>query len=153
MEITDLDVFINVARAGSFAAVARRLEVDPSAISRTISGLEEELGVRLFQRTTRKMNLTDAGKIYLNRVTAVVDELERAHEEVLAEGKEPKGVLRLSASVAEISASQSSGRDRVFTSAFGGCSGLSFCFHAPGGYLANAFQVEIDQRGEVKQVF
>jgi DNA-binding transcriptional LysR family regulator len=100
MEIDTLTTFINVARHGSFAAVARTSNIDPSLISRAVAGLENELGFRLFQRTTRKMALTEAGALYLARVEAVVDELGDAHDAALALSSTPQGTLRLSASVA-----------------------------------------------------
>ena len=67
-----LRCFVDVATEGSFAAVARRRLVDPSIVSRTIAGLERELGFRLFDRTTRRLNLTEAGAIYLQRAGTLV---------------------------------------------------------------------------------
>jgi len=81
MDTAVLRVFLDVVRRGGFAAVARTSNVDPSSISRAIAALESELGARLFQRTTRKLTLTEAGESFLARVGPVVDELERAREE------------------------------------------------------------------------
>ncbi len=100
MDIKVLHTFIAVARQGSFAAAARRADVDPSLVSRSIAGLEKELGIRLFQRNTRQMTLTEAGEVYLNRVEAVIDELADAREESFALSSGPKGTLRMTASVA-----------------------------------------------------
>lgn len=100
MDIETLSTFINVARQGSFAAAARMVNIDPSLISRAIAGLEQELGLRLFQRTTRQMTLTEAGTLYLARVEAVLDELGDARDAALALNSSPHGRLRLSASVA-----------------------------------------------------
>ncbi|HKO51713.1 MAG TPA: LysR family transcriptional regulator [Polyangiaceae bacterium] len=100
METALLRVFLNVVRRRGFAAVARDSNVDPSSISRAIATLESELGARLFQRTTRKLTLTEAGESFLARVGPLVDELERAREEVACIGSEPSGTLRLTASVA-----------------------------------------------------
>ena len=55
MDITTLSIFVEVMRRGSFAAVAKDRNVDPSSISRLIASLEEELGIRLFQRSTRQL--------------------------------------------------------------------------------------------------
>ena len=89
-----------VARLGSFASAARSIDADPSQVSRTIAGLESALGIRLFQRTTRQMNLTEAGELYLGRVEAIVDELDDARDQALALSSEPQGTLRLTTSVA-----------------------------------------------------
>jgi DNA-binding transcriptional LysR family regulator len=100
MDFENLRIFVEVARRGSFAAVARDRNVDPSSISRAVASLEEELGTRLFQRSTRRMGLTEAGDIYFGRVAALVDELDHARDETLAVAARPVGTLRLTASVA-----------------------------------------------------
>src|SRR5262249_1942814 len=64
MDMDTLKIFLAVAQQGSFAAVARDMGNDPSAISRSIALLESELGIRLFQRSTRAMALTEAGERY-----------------------------------------------------------------------------------------
>ncbi|MBX9869411.1 MAG: LysR family transcriptional regulator, partial [Burkholderiaceae bacterium] len=61
MDLNILGLFASVAKAGSYAAVARDRSIDPSSISRMISALEKEMGVRLFQRSTRQVKLTEAG--------------------------------------------------------------------------------------------
>ncbi len=100
MDIESLQVFIEVARRGSFAAVARDRDLDPSSVSRIISALEDELGLRLFQRTTRRMALTEAGAIYVNRIEQVIEDLAQAREAALALNSGPIGLLRLTTSVA-----------------------------------------------------
>jgi DNA-binding transcriptional LysR family regulator len=100
MNSEDLGILVEVARLGGFASVARDRGVDPSSISRAIAGLEAELGVRLFQRSTRKLALTEAGHLYLNRITPLVDELSHAREEALSVSKGVTGALRMTASVA-----------------------------------------------------
>ncbi len=99
MDTEALRVFLDVMRRGSFAAVAREHDVAPSSISRTIAGLEDELGLRLFQRTTRRLAPTEAGLIYLERVQPLVEELERAHLAAADVGAQPRGTLRLTAPV------------------------------------------------------
>lgn len=100
METAHLRVFVEVVKRGGFAAVARDSNVDPSSISRAVAALESEFGARLFQRTTRKLTLTEAGASLLARVDPLLEELERARDEVASIGSEPRGTLRLTASVA-----------------------------------------------------
>ncbi len=100
MDFENLRIFVEVVRRGSFAAVARDRNVDPSSVSRAVAALEEALGTRLFQRSTRRMGLTEAGNIYFGRVEALVDELDHARDEALAVSARPVGTLRLTASVA-----------------------------------------------------
>lgn len=99
MEIDALRTFVEVVRRGSFAAVARERNVDPSSISRTIAGLEGELGVRLFHRTTRQLSPTDSGVAYYERVEPMLAELERAAMEASDGGDTPRGTLRITAAV------------------------------------------------------
>ncbi len=98
MNLADLTLIQNVARHGSFAAVARQHDVDPSSIGRIVAGIEEELGFRLFARTTRRMEMTEAGALYLARITPLSEELARAADECRAMHSEPRGTLRISAS-------------------------------------------------------
>src|SRR4051812_19530434 len=99
MDIDALKTFVSVAQQGSFAAVARDLAVDPSSVSRNIALLEDELGIRLFQRSTRAMALTEAGERYLVQVAPLIEELDRARD-VTALKVDPAGMVRLTASVA-----------------------------------------------------
>src|SRR5688572_24727357 len=89
METSQLQLFVALARGGAFAAVARDLGVDPSAVSRGIAALEAELNVRLFQRTTRKLALTEAGELLLARVSSPLEEIERARDELRSLRTEP----------------------------------------------------------------
>jgi DNA-binding transcriptional LysR family regulator len=98
MNLNDLKVFVDVARRGSFAAVAKDRDVAPSSVSRTIAELETELGVRLFQRTTRNMALTEAGHLYLNFVEPLIGELARARDVAASTTGRPSGTLRITAS-------------------------------------------------------
>lgn len=99
MNTQALHTFVDVARSGSFAAVARQRNQDPSQISRSIAQLEAELGVRLFQRSTRKMLLTEAGARLLEKVQALLEELRSAMQEATSMAAEPSGTLRMTASV------------------------------------------------------
>ena len=98
MNIADLTLIQDIARHGSFAAVGRERDMDPSSIGRTIAAIEEELGFRLFARTTRRMEVTEAGALYLARISPLSEELERAVDECRAMQVEPRGTLRISAS-------------------------------------------------------
>lgn len=100
MELDALRLFVEVSRRGSFAAVARDRDTDPSTVSRAVAGLEDGLGLRLFQRSTRRMALTEAGHLYLARIEPLVEELDRARDEALTISSGPVGTLRLTASVA-----------------------------------------------------
>ena len=99
MDISALTVFVEVMRQGSFAAVARDRHVDPSSISRTIAGLEAELGLRLFQRTTRRLSPTEAGMIYFERLEPLLEEMQRAITIAADVAGQPQGTLRVTASV------------------------------------------------------
>ena len=98
MDTTILQTFIEVMRQESFAAVARERNIDPSSVSRAISNLEQELGVRLFQRTTRRLSPTEAGITYFNQIEPLLEEIQRA-KELVTETQQPKGTLRVTASV------------------------------------------------------
>ncbi|RVU39119.1 LysR family transcriptional regulator [Hwanghaeella grinnelliae] len=95
-----LSIYAEAARAGGFAAAARVLNLDPSAVSRAVATLEEDLGARLFQRTTRRVALTDAGARFLAKVEPILAELEEAREDLRDAEAFPSGALTVSASVA-----------------------------------------------------
>jgi len=95
MDVRHLRLFIDVVRFGSFAEAARRSDMDPSQVSRIVAGLEDELEIRLFQRTTRRLAPTEAGRIYYERVEPLLDELERAGSAATEVGELPKGVIRV----------------------------------------------------------
>ncbi len=99
MNLDALNVFVAVARCGSFAAAAKERNSDPSSVSRSVADLEAELGLRLFQRSTRSMTLTEAGGIYLARIAPLLDELEHAREAAAQASSTPRGLLRITASV------------------------------------------------------
>ncbi len=100
MEILNLEIFVDVMRHGSFAAAARERGIDPSTVSRAIAGLERELQVRLFQRTTRRLSPTEAGQEYFQRIEPLVGELIATKSAMTDHGSAPAGTIRLSASVA-----------------------------------------------------
>lgn len=100
MEIESLRVFVEVMRRGSFAAVARDRNLDPSSISRAIRALEDELGIRLFQRTTRALTPTQSAVAYFDRIAPLVDEIEKANLIVGDSDRPPNGLMRVTTSVA-----------------------------------------------------
>jgi DNA-binding transcriptional LysR family regulator len=99
MDLDTLRCLVAVARERSFAAVARRRNVDPSSISRTVAQLEAQLSVRLFQRSTRQLTPTEAGERLVQRIEPLLEELERAIDAVRDDAAGPSGTLRLTASV------------------------------------------------------
>ncbi len=99
MNILSLSNFVEVVRRGSFSAVAREHNVSPSHISRTIATLEKELGIRLFQRSTRRLELTEAGALYFERIAASVEEINQAGKSVTEMSDIPQGTLRITAPV------------------------------------------------------
>ncbi len=92
-----MKVFVTVADARGFAPAAQRLGMSPSAVTRLVAGLEEMLGIRLLQRTTRSVTLTDAGARYLERARRILSEVEEAEDSALAERTRPTGRLVVSA--------------------------------------------------------
>ena len=81
MDIQQLRTFVEVVQRGSFAAAARVLDMAPSAVTRSVAALEEELGVRLMQRTTRQLSLTEAGSTYFEQVIGILEGLDRAGDD------------------------------------------------------------------------
>ncbi len=94
-----MQAFVTVADLKGFAAAARKLRLSPSGVTRLIAALEDRLGARLLQRTTRSVTLTDAGARYLERARRILADIEEA--EVAAEGERarPSGRLVVSAPV------------------------------------------------------
>ena len=89
-------VFREVAARGGFAAAARALNSSPPSVSRLVSELERDLGVRLFTRTTRTVALTEEGEEFLLKGGALIDELEALSDEIRARRQVPTGRLRIS---------------------------------------------------------
>jgi DNA-binding transcriptional LysR family regulator len=98
MNLNDLQLFVEVARKGSFAAVARDHDKAATTVSRAIAGLESELGVRLLQRSTRRMHLTEAGRVYLETAEEAMALLAQAGEKAVALTGRPYGKLRMTTS-------------------------------------------------------
>lgn len=98
-DLNDMVYFAEVAERGGFAAAGRALGLPKSRLSRRVAELEAQLGVRLLQRTTRKLSLTDAGELYLRHCVAMRDEALAAGEAVAHMQSEPRGTLRISCPV------------------------------------------------------
>jgi len=96
MDVDSLYLFAEVMQRRSFTEVAKLRGIAASSVSRSISGLESEVGARLFQRTTRQIAPTEAGIIYFKRIKAVLEELEQAKQFASEINNRPKGTLRIS---------------------------------------------------------
>lgn len=95
--LTALTVFRHIAESGSFAEAGRRLGLSASAVSKNVGELEAHLGVRLINRTTRRMHLTEAGSVYLSQIARILDDLTDADRSLGPLQDSPSGTLRVSA--------------------------------------------------------
>jgi DNA-binding transcriptional LysR family regulator len=98
--LAGMRVFTAVVDAGSFAKAAEKLELSRGMTSRYVAQVEAHLGVRLLNRTTRRLSLTEAGNDYYQRATQVLALVEEAEQAASREAAEPRGTLRVNASVA-----------------------------------------------------
>lgn len=87
--------FVRTVEAGSFAGAARKLGITPVAVSKNVLRLEQRLGVRLLQRSTRKLSLTEEGRLYYERCVGPLRELESAESAITEKGKSPSGTVRV----------------------------------------------------------
>jgi len=94
--LANLESFARSAETGSFSAAARKLTLTPAAVSRNVAMLERNLGVRLFQRSTRKLTLTEAGERFLHGIEGNLAGLQAAIAGVANDSGEPAGVLKVS---------------------------------------------------------
>jgi DNA-binding transcriptional LysR family regulator len=94
---TAMKAFVAVADAEGFAPAAARLSMSPSVVTRLVARLEDQLGIRLLQRTTRSVTLTDAGARYLERARRILADVDEAEESALAERGRPTGRLVVTA--------------------------------------------------------
>jgi DNA-binding transcriptional LysR family regulator len=97
--INAMQAFVTVADLKGFAPAARKLKLSPSAVTRLIAALEQRLGARLLQRTTRSVTLTDAGARYLERIRRILADVEEAETAAEGERTRPSGRLVISAPV------------------------------------------------------
>lgn len=99
MDLNDMLYFAEVVDHGGFAAAARALHLPKSKLSRRVAQLEARLGVRLLQRTTRKLSLTEAGELYHRHCVAMREAAEAANEAVDLVADEPRGTIRVTCPV------------------------------------------------------
>jgi DNA-binding transcriptional LysR family regulator len=92
-----LNVFRRVVEFESFSRAADALNLSNAAVSKNVQELEKELGTQLIHRTTRRLNLTEAGRLYFRQVSSILDELERVEELVADLSVKPHGLLRVTA--------------------------------------------------------
>jgi DNA-binding transcriptional LysR family regulator len=95
--IEDIAVFVAVASNGSFSAAARRLNRSPTAVTRAVADLEARLGVRLLNRTTRAVSLTDVGERFLGGARRVLADLAEIEQAAAGQGSAPRGELAVTA--------------------------------------------------------
>lgn len=99
-DLNDMLLFAQVVKAKSFSGAAQRLGISKSRVSKSVARLEAALGVRLLQRSTRRLGLTEVGEAYLEHCERIADELAQADLTVGSLHSEPRGKLRFSAPVA-----------------------------------------------------
>ena len=101
MDLThNMRVAREVARLGGFAAAARSLNISAPSVSRIISDLEQDLGVRLFLRTTRQLSLTEEGAMFIQRAGQVLEDIDSLRVDLLEKDRAPRGLLRVTSVVA-----------------------------------------------------
>ena len=93
--LQSMRVFERVVSEGGFAAAARALDLSPAVVTRLVADLEEHLGTRLLHRTTRRLSLTEAGEAYVERVRAILQDIDEAHNLASAHTQDLAGVLRI----------------------------------------------------------
>lgn len=98
--LENIRVFMRAAELGSFSAAGRSLRMSPSVISYRVQALEEHLNCRLVNRTTRRMSLTDAGRVFYEKALEVIASIERAESSVTQLGGAPFGAMRVTAPIA-----------------------------------------------------
>src|ERR1700751_1856510 len=93
--LTSLTAFVRVVDSGGFSAAGRKLKRPTTMVSNHVQALEERLGARLLNRTTRKVSLTEVGKAYYDRCTKILAEIEHADEIAGPLQSTPRGTLRI----------------------------------------------------------
>lgn len=97
--LESMRVFVRVAQRSSFAAAARELRVSPATVTKHVAALEARVGARLFDRTTRHVGLTEAGRLYLERCVECLQAFDDADASVTALSAAPRGLLRVTAPI------------------------------------------------------
>ncbi|MCG8445648.1 MAG: LysR family transcriptional regulator [Hyphomicrobiales bacterium] len=96
-DLVDMEIFAGVVQSGSMSAAAREMNLSPAVVSKRIQKLEDRLGARLLQRTTRQIALTEAGQGYFERVVAILASIEEAENHVVGGNTSARGTLKVSA--------------------------------------------------------
>lgn len=94
--LTGLSAFVRTADLGSFAGAGRVLGLSPSAVGKAVTKLENQVGVRLVQRSTRSLRLTEEGRAFHERCRRILDDLDDAHESLMRTREAPSGRIRVS---------------------------------------------------------
>lgn len=95
--LTDIAVFVEVVEAGSFTAASGRLSLSKAVVSKYVTRLENRLGARLLNRTTRRLSLTEAGRVLYDRSRGALEEIDGARAAVSRLNQAPRGTLRINA--------------------------------------------------------
>ncbi|MCF5925160.1 LysR family transcriptional regulator, partial [Xanthomonas perforans] len=95
--LIELEAVLAIVRCGSFRAAALELDMSTTAISSAVGKLERDLGVRLFNRTTRSVSLTDAGRMFVDRIKPAFEGIQNALNAVRSHQETPSGTLRINA--------------------------------------------------------
>lgn len=95
--VEKLETFIKVVEAESFSGAAKKLKITKSAVSKNIQILEDRLGIRLLNRTTRKLSLTEAGALYYQKISKIMQDIDEAERSIANLDKNPKGTLKINA--------------------------------------------------------
>ncbi len=96
-KLTSMKVFTKVAKQGSFSAAANELSISKAMVSKHVQALENDLDIRLFNRTTRSLSLTEVGAAYLERARAIMADIDEMEMAVSSLSSQPRGVLRVAA--------------------------------------------------------
>ena len=96
-QLTTIALFCKSAELGSFSSAAQAMGVTPAAVSRGVGRLEDRLGLKLFRRTTRSMQLTDDGRMYFEQCRTAIAQIDAAEKNLTGQAAEPRGLLRISA--------------------------------------------------------
>ena len=96
-QLTTIALFCKSAELGSFSGAAQAMGVTPAAVSRGVGRLEDRLGIKLFRRTTRSMQLTDDGRLYFEQCRSAIAQIDAAEKTLTGQQPEPRGLLKISA--------------------------------------------------------
>ena len=96
---SEMKLFVLLAKKGSLSAAARELDITPPAVTKRLAQMEQRLGVRLLNRTTRRLSLTSEGELYLEQAQRILDDIRAMEESVASHRNAPKGLLRINATL------------------------------------------------------